>query len=283
MEQAAPKLPMPIRATPYRHQIDAFNFVCGKFDLIQAIGMASPGAALLMEMGTGKTITSIAVTGALYQAGKIRKVLVVAPLSILGVWDEEFTKFAAFEYTLTVLTGTLARKADTLRHMSGSSLQIGVINYESAWRLEKEITVWKPDLIIADEGHKIKNHSTSAAKAMHRLGAKAAYRLPTGSLKNYTEYLQRYLSKSQKPWQYVTRFSLKKAVNSGGITFSQASFRKDRDLTKQELAVVAPFAEQIKAYAQHVGFDDGNTVSAEEDGSEVNTETGEVIEPLGSK
>lgn len=92
MEQPAPKLPMPIRATPYKHQIEAFNFVCGKFGLVPANGMASSGAALLMEMGTGKTITSIAVTGALYQAGRLRRVLVVAPLSILGVWDEEFAK-----------------------------------------------------------------------------------------------------------------------------------------------------------------------------------------------
>jgi hypothetical protein len=45
---------MPIRATPYKHQIEAFNFVCGKFGLVPANGMASSGAALLMEMGTGK-------------------------------------------------------------------------------------------------------------------------------------------------------------------------------------------------------------------------------------
>ena len=137
MEQPAPKLPMPIRATPYKHQVDAFNFVCGLFGLIPSAGMASTGAALLMEMGTGKTITSIAVTGTLYQTSKIRRVLVVAPLSILGVWDEEFDKFAAFDYTLAVLSGTGAKKADTLRHMRGTPLQVTVINYESAWRLEK--------------------------------------------------------------------------------------------------------------------------------------------------
>ena len=128
-------------------------------------------------MGTGKTITSIAIAGALYLKGKINRVLVVAPLSILGVWNEEFVKFADFDYVLAVLSGTGSKKADTLRHMRGTSLQVAVVNYESAWRLEKEILAWQPDLVIADEGHKIKTHNIAASKAMHRIGAKAAYRL----------------------------------------------------------------------------------------------------------
>jgi SNF2 family DNA or RNA helicase len=101
----------------------------------------------------------------------------VAPLSILGVWQEEFAKFAAFPYSLTVLNGTGTKKAQALHLMTGKPLQVAVVNYESAWRLEKELTVWKADLIIADEGHKIKTHNISASKAMHHLGAKARYRL----------------------------------------------------------------------------------------------------------
>lgn len=103
--------------------------------------------------------------------------LVVAPLSILGVWEEEFAKFADFNYTLAVLTGSSAKKADTLRHMTGSPLQVAVVNYESAWRLEKEIAAWQPELVIADEGHKIKTHNIAASKALHRIGAQAEYRL----------------------------------------------------------------------------------------------------------
>ena len=141
------------------------------------MSLKSRGAALLMEMGTGKSLTAIAITGALSQAGRIRRVLVVAPLSILGVWEEEFQKSAAFPYALAVLSGSSAKKLDTLRHMTGTALQVVVVNYESAWRLEKALTAWHPDLIIADEGHKIKTHNIAASKAMHRMGAKASYRL----------------------------------------------------------------------------------------------------------
>jgi len=113
----------------------------------------------------------------MYQLGKIKRVLIVAPLSILGVWQEEFEKFAAFDYTLAILTGSTTKKADTLRHMQSAILQVAVINYESAWRMEKELLAWDADLVIADEGHKIKTHNISASKAIHKLGAKARYRL----------------------------------------------------------------------------------------------------------
>jgi len=64
--------------------------------------------------------------------------LIVAPLSILGVWQEEFRKFADFEYSLIVLNGSESQKIEKLRQIPTLGLQVAIINYESAWRLEQD-------------------------------------------------------------------------------------------------------------------------------------------------
>ena len=116
---------LPIRAAPYEHQRRAAAFALDRLD-------QGGGAALLMEMGTGKTLTSIGIVGRLRMAGLISRLLIVAPLSILGVWRDEFDRFAGYDYSLLVLEGTAAKKADAIRHMNGTALQVLVINYESA-------------------------------------------------------------------------------------------------------------------------------------------------------
>ena len=167
---------MPIKVPPYKHQQEAYEFALQRFGLLPST-IHSNGVALLMEMGTGKTLTAIGITGALLRSGRIRRVLVVSPLSITTVWREEFAKFADYPYELAVLSGSTEKKKQTLQELSSTDLSIAVVNYESVWRMEDAVATWKPDLIICDEGHKLKSHSTSASKAMHRLGVRAKYRL----------------------------------------------------------------------------------------------------------
>ena len=174
---------MPIKAHPYEHQRQAFEFACRLFGLTGHDPPTSRGVALLMEMGTGKSLTTIAVAGRLWLNHKAGRMLIVAPLSILGVWQEEFCKFSDFEYSLVTLNGSESKKIEKLRQMPTSGLQVAVINYESAWRMEQEFAEWDADLIVCDEGHKIKTHNIAASKCMHRLGAKARYRmLLTGTI-----------------------------------------------------------------------------------------------------
>ena len=57
------------------------------------------------------------------------------------------------------------------------------MNYESAWRIQDALEAFGADLIIADEGHKIKEARTAQAKCLHYLGDRAKYKLLlTGTL-----------------------------------------------------------------------------------------------------
>ena len=124
-------LKIPLKATLYRHQQSACRFACERFGILPS-ETHSNGVALLMEMGCGKTITSIAIVGILYQYRHIRRILITAPLSILSVWEQEFARFAAFPYQLTVLKGSSTQKKEQLSKLHGDGLQIAVVNYESA-------------------------------------------------------------------------------------------------------------------------------------------------------
>ncbi len=174
---------MPIRATAFEHQKKAFLFILYLFQLLTDNAPISRGAALLFEMGCGKTLVAIAVAGILFQMQRASRILIVAPLSILSVWETEFERFADFPYTITALTGTLAKKRTQIAEARGPGLNVLLVNYESAWRLEEELLGYDADLIIADEAHKIKEGRTRQSKAMHHLGDRARYRLLlTGTL-----------------------------------------------------------------------------------------------------
>ena len=113
----------------------------------------------------------------LFQQVKIKRMLVVAPKSIVEVWRQDFDKFAAFPYSVVVLDGDSGKKADTIRHMSGSGLQVIVVNYESCWRLDNVIVKWQPNMIVCDESSKIKNPQAKCSKSLHKLGAMSKFNL----------------------------------------------------------------------------------------------------------
>lgn len=140
-------LKLSIKANLYQHQQNACRFACERFGVLPS-EVHSNGVALLMEMGCGKTITSIAISGILHEYRHIKRILITAPLSILGVWEQEFERFADFPYQLTVLKGSSSQKKEQLSKLHGNTLQIAVVNYEAVWRLEKELLSFNADSLL---------------------------------------------------------------------------------------------------------------------------------------
>ena len=116
-EGVEPVEPMPIKSKPFAHQILGHN-----------LGLFLPNVAFFQDMGTGKTITSISVAGRRYLRGEIKRLLVVAPNSVVPNWEVEFGLHAAFPYEVKILDGAITKRCEilkagkkTLRPSGGSS------------------------------------------------------------------------------------------------------------------------------------------------------------------
>ena len=96
--------------------------------------------------------------------------------------------------------------------------------------------------------------------------------LPTSSLNDFSRYLMRQLSKGNKSNMIVTRFSLKKAVNNSGISYSQAQFSLERKLTPEEYSIISIMSEQVKEFKNNISCENDDNPSII-----VDPETGEVI------
>lgn len=180
-EDPAPLLPYPVKANLYKHQIRGANMALRAFGALDA---KTPGGGFgeLFEMGCGKTLTTIAVAGALYNLGKIDRVLVVAPTSVCSVWPHDLNQFATFPWEARVLLGDKKKRLKALHKLENwpfKALRIAVINYESTHRegIFEALAAYKPDLIVCDESQRIKNPSAAQSKALHKLGDAAPFRM----------------------------------------------------------------------------------------------------------
>lgn len=106
----------------------------------------SPGSVLALSPGLGKTAVSI-ITSELLGA---RKVLVVAPLSLLYTWQREYEKWSQYLYPTLIY-----------RDLTGSVLEEGwtITNYDLVSRHPTNFKQ-KWDLIILDESVMVKNRQT---------------------------------------------------------------------------------------------------------------------------
>lgn len=144
--------------------------------------------ALFWEMGCGKTAAMIHGLRQMYtHAGRHLSTLIFAPPIVLRNWKNEFRMHSKISSDrIIVLDGSGAKRTKEFLKARENFLgeMIVVTNYESVQMsdLYKHLMAWKPEVIVCDESHRLKNHQSKRAQLVLKLarGAKRRY-LMTGT------------------------------------------------------------------------------------------------------
>ena len=162
----------PLRTTLLRvpllpYQLDGIAFAAG-----------SGRAIVADEMGLGKTIQGVGVAELLAREVGIRKVLVVCPASVKSQWRSEIQRFC--ERSTQLVVGPAKERARAY----GDDTFFTICNYEQVLKdiLHIEKTRW--DLIILDEGQRIKNWEAKTTRVVKGLASRFALVLSGTPLEN---------------------------------------------------------------------------------------------------
>jgi SNF2 family DNA or RNA helicase len=133
-------------------------------------------AGNLSDPGTGKTLAAVWAADALMREGMVRRVLVVAPKTILlNVWGREF--FSTLPRRPYAICYGSADKKRALAE--NTDIPFIIVNYESLHLLEGSLP--DVDLIIADEATKIKTPQSKRTQALQRIAKGKRLWLLTGT------------------------------------------------------------------------------------------------------
>ena len=173
------KLKYTYKTPPFAHQKKALKKL---FDL-------NGTGALLMEMGTGKTKVAIDWAGIGFYNDGVRRVLVVAPLSVLGVWPRQIRQHSGAPARIFRLEGSTSRRVSALQKITAvprtdPTLVYVIINYEGILRenskgtsIEQLLKQWEPDIIIFDESHRLKSSTSKQSRSAYRISQSARMKL----------------------------------------------------------------------------------------------------------
>ena len=155
------------------HQRDGVRFL---YECVMGIrGNSGEGAILADEMGLGKTLQTIALLWTLLKQNPIhekppviKKALVVCPATLINNWRKEFRKWLGNERIgVFVFDNAKKRITDFTR---GKTYSILIIGYEKLRTTIDDLQKGHGiDIVIADEGHRLKTQQNKAGVALRSL------------------------------------------------------------------------------------------------------------------
>ena len=133
------------------------------------------GAILADEMGLGKTLQTIALLWTLLKQNPvyeeppvIKKALIVCPVSLINNWRKEFKKWLGIERV-----GVFVAESNKMRltdFTMGKAYNVMIIGYEKLRMVQADLQKGNGiDIVIADEGHRLKTAQNKSALAIKSL------------------------------------------------------------------------------------------------------------------
>ena len=155
--------------------------------------LTGPGGRILADdMGLGKTIQVIAAIRLLFNRARLQRVLILSPKSLVANWEAELGKWAP------ELGAAVMSPPGRIREAAWQALawrrHVLLTNYEQMRDPPVALRSHPPDLIVADEAHRLRKRSAKATAGVMRLPAGRFWALSGTPLERDTNDLATLLS-----------------------------------------------------------------------------------------
>ncbi|KAK6540050.1 helicase [Orbilia ellipsospora] len=131
------------------------------------------GAVLADEMGLGKTLQTIALLWTLLkqnpvhgQGPVVKKAMIVCPVTLINNWKREFKKWLGNERIHVFIADA---KSNVRDFTHGPVYNVMIVGYERLRSIQDKLKQCQVDIIIADEGHRLKTAENKSAQAIRAL------------------------------------------------------------------------------------------------------------------